>query len=120
MKRALINAIKIDNLKKLSKEDRCDIIKYLKEKHGYTNRSLGEKLNMPHSTIHDWVNPQRNERGVMKISISVIINRLKEFEAKNLKEISQLKELKKIIDEKIKNNEFEKKFNKVIGWGEDD
>ena len=81
MKRALINAIKIDNLKKLSKEDRCDIIKYLKEKHGYTNRSLGKKLNIPHSTIHDWVNPQRNERGVMKISISVIINRLQEFEA---------------------------------------
>jgi len=113
----LLNSIKVNNLARLSKEERHEIVSILINQHGYTLSQLAKELNVPKSTIDLWNHPERVNK--LKISsLTAIINQIASIEVDDIHVLSDLKRLRKILDQKIKNNKLEKKFNKAIGWEE--
>jgi len=120
MKQALINSLKIDTITRLSIEEKAQVISKLRDKYELSYRDLSKLTGIPHSTLLDWVTGrQKNVPGTLHISIRSLVNHFKVYEPKSLEEWCALEELKKVIDERLKQNDTPKnKLNKVIGWKE--
>ena len=56
-KRESLNLLKINQIEKLSMEERRKHLLNLQEL-GMSERKIAEELNKPKSTIHDWLNPE--------------------------------------------------------------
>lgn len=55
------NALKIDEIEKLSQEEKRVYCQILVDS-GMTHRAIGQMLDKHHSTINDWLHPERNQR----------------------------------------------------------
>ena len=99
MKKALLNQLRIERLEKCTIGQRGEICRKLLDGYGFTNRSLGEALGIPHSTIHDWATGRQEHRaGSLHISIDRIINHFKLYELKE-DEKDKVKELIKVLEQ---------------------
>jgi len=115
MKTALIKLLKIDS-ERLTPKEKGEVLKKLKEEYGLSNRSLGILLNVPHSTIHDWISGrQKHIPGCLHVSMTSLIKHFEVYEPKNLNEWGMIVKLNKIIGERIKNSPINN-INENIGW----
>ena len=106
------NALISEKANKLSNEERQAIVlKLLEDK---SERQLGEELGIPHSTIHDWKTlRQINKAELTHISLSSIIRKLKDYKPEGWEEWEQIKVIKKIVTEKLKEEKEKNDMSKM-------
>ena len=102
MKKVLINALKIEQLSRLSIEQRGKIVKQIKDQYNMSYRDLEKETGINKSTLQDWVSGrQRNDAQYRHISILAMICKLKHFTPNKI-EYEQLKILNKIVKNLLK------------------
>lgn len=102
MKQALINALKMETISKLSIEDKAKVVKKLRDRYKLSYRDLEKVTGISHSTLQDWVSGrQKNVPGSLHVSLTSLINHFKVYEPKNIHEWCKIEQLKKIIEELI-------------------
>lgn len=101
----LKNAIMAEQLYKLDKEEKKQVIDELLSK-GYSQRGLATELNIPHSTIHDWASGRQNNVGADKhISLNNFYLKISACTPKDIKDWGRLKMIQKKIEELLRSQE---------------
>lgn len=122
MKKALINSLKLDNITRLTIEEKGEIILNLKSEYQLSYRELENLTGIPHSTLLDWATGrQKNVAGCLHISIRKLVEHFEIYEPKDIIEWGELVRLKKVIDKRLSDPEAPRnKLNKIIGWEYDE
>ena len=98
-KKFIINQLKMDEIERLTDNEKKELVTKLNKKHGMTEREIGKMLNKPHSTIHDWISGrQDNTPGNLHISIDRVIEHFKRFKPEQ-QDFPKLNKLKEVIEQ---------------------
>ena len=92
------NVILIEQLYKLDRNEKQEIIKeLLKDK---SQRQLAKELNIPHSTIHDWVSlRQNNKEAEIHISMSMFYRKIKHLTPEDITDWGRIEMIKEKLEE---------------------
>lgn len=101
MKKALLNQLKIEKLERCSPDEIKKIIKTLKEKYNMSYRKISEVSGISHTTIHGWVHGKKYKTKDTHMALATLITKIREYEIKTEIELQMLKNLKKIINDKL-------------------
>ena len=102
IKNALINQLKIEQLNKLSIEDKGQLVKELKDKYKLSYRKLQILTGINHSTLQDWVSGRQTRQNAnagagTHVSIDMMLLKLDGYKPR-LAEFEKLKQLRMMID----------------------
>lgn len=99
MKQSIINALKVDDLKKLSNKERKDNVTYLKEECGMSYREIEKETGVPHTTQHHWV-MGRKDNDINNL-IRNFCTKLQQATAEEITDWGKLELIKQYIEELI-------------------
>ena len=102
VKNALINQLRVEQLTKLSIEEKGHVVMKLKDKYKLSYRKLQILTGINHSTLQDWVSGRQtrqnaNEGTGTHVTIDMMIRKLDGYKPR-LEEFGKLEKLKLIIE----------------------
>jgi len=119
MKQLLINALKVDQLSKLSIKEKGNAINELRAKFKLSYQSIANMTGYNKTTLIDWATGrQKHAPGCLHVSITQLIKHFKIYEPKTLIEWSSLIQLSKVLEDRIKKDSPKAKLDKTLGWEE--
>ena len=102
-KKMIINLLKIDNIRELSKEERKRLLIVLNKEYHLSERNIGKLLGISHSTVHDHISGrQDNTKENIHVSLAMVTRRLKYYKLETKIDVMFFKSIKKIVTEKLK------------------
>jgi transposase-like protein len=97
----LLNQLRIENLERLSRTEKHDIVIGLLSTLKISQRELAKKIGVPYSTLHDWVSLRQDNKGVgVHMSFHAIIRKLKAITNDSVfNDFGRIEEIKEICEE---------------------
>jgi len=97
----LLNTLRNENLERLSRKEKHDVVLELLTTLKISQRQLAEKLGVPYSTLHDWASLRQCNKGVaIHMSFHGIIRKLKAItNDSSFNNFGRIEEIKEICEE---------------------